>query len=260
MSQPLLTPPLWGLVFTISAGVLLWLVSLRLRDTSIIAIFWGPGIAGVVDIVAFMVPASGARASAALFLVNIWAIRLAAHLYARHQGEDHRYAAMRRQFGTRWRWWSLVQVFLLQAILIWFIPAPLVAAMMSGLPVLGWMDYAGIALAVAGLLLEAVADFQLARFRGDPTNRDRVLNRGLWAWSRHPNYFGEALMWWGFFLIGFAAAHALWLVLSPVLVTFLLLQVSGVALMEDGIEERRPAYGDYRRQVSAFVPLPSLRK
>jgi steroid 5-alpha reductase family enzyme len=248
------------LIFTISAGALLWLVSLRLRDASIAAILWGPGIAGVVDIVAFMVPASGPRASTALFLVNIWAIRLAAHLYARHQGEDRRYAAMRRQFGARWWWWSLVQVFLLQAILIWFIPAPLVAAMMSGLPVLGWTDYAGIALAVAGLLLEAVADFQLARFRANPANRDKVLNRGLWAWSRHPNYFGEALMWWGFFLIGFAAAHAWWLILSPILVTFLLLQVSGIALMEDRIEERRPAYADYKRRVSPFIPLPAFRK
>jgi steroid 5-alpha reductase family enzyme len=259
MPIPPLTPPLWGLVFTVSASVLLWLVSLRLRDASIAAIFWGPGIAGVVDIVAFMVPASGARASTALFLVNIWAIRLAAHLYARHQGQDHRYAAMRRQSGAQWWWQSLVQVFLLQAILIWFIPAPLVAAMMAGLPALGWTDYAGISLAAAGLLLEAVADFQLAKFRAVPANRDKVLNRGLWAWSRHPNYFGETLMWCGFFLIGFAAAHAWWLILSPILVTFLL-QVSGIAQMEDRIEERRPAYANYKQQVSPFIPLPPFRK
>ncbi len=150
-------------------------------------------------------------------------------------------------------------MFLLQAILIWFIPAPLVAAMLSGLPVLAGMDYAGIALAVTGLLFESVADFQLARFRAEPANRGKVLDRGLWSWSRHPNYFGEALMWWGFFLIGFSAAHAWWLILSPLLVTFLLLQVSGITPMEHGIEERRPAYADYRRRVSAFVPLPPGR-
>jgi steroid 5-alpha reductase family enzyme len=153
----------------------------------------------------------------------------------------------------------LVQVFLLQAILIWFIPAPLVAAMMAGLPALGWTDYAGISLAAAGLLLEAVADFQLAKFRAVPANRDKVLNRGLWAWSRHPNYFGETLMWCGFFLIGFAAVHAWWLILSPVLVTFLL-QVSGIAQMEDRIEERRPTYANYKQQVSPFIPLPPFRK
>ena len=119
-----LTPPLWGLVFAVSAAVLLWLVSLRLRDASIIDIFWGPGIAGVIDIAAVMAPATGPRASVALFLVNLWAIRLAVHIFARRQGEDSRYGAMRRHFGPRWWWWSLVQVFLLQAILIWFIPAP----------------------------------------------------------------------------------------------------------------------------------------
>jgi steroid 5-alpha reductase family enzyme len=260
MSATLLTPPLWGLVFTVSGGVLLWLVSLRLRDASIAAIFWGPGIAGVVDIAAWLAPAAGPRASVALFLVNIWALRLAAHIFARRAmvpgGEDRRHAALRRQFGPRWWWWSLVQVFLLQAILIWFIPAPLVAAMLSGPPVLDWLDYAGITLATFGLLFEAVADFQLARFRGEPANRTQVLDRGLWAVSRHPNYFGEAVMWWGFFLIGYSAAGAVWLVLSPVLVTILLLQVSGVALMEDGIEARRPAYADYKRRVSPFIPLP----
>ncbi|MBN9590330.1 MAG: DUF1295 domain-containing protein [Alphaproteobacteria bacterium] len=259
MTVPLPTPPLWGLVFAISGGLLLWLVSLRRKDASIVDIFWGPGVAGVVDIAAIMAPAAGPRASTALLLVNIWAVRLAAHVYARHHGEGHRYAAMRRHFGARWSWWSLVQVFLLQAILIWFIPAPLVAAMLSGLPVLAGMDYAGIALAVTGLLFESVADFQLARFRAEPANRGKVLDRGLWSWSRHPNYFGEALMWWGFFLIGFSAAHAWWLILSPLLVTFLLLQVSGITPMEHGIEERRPAYADYRRRVSAFVPLPPGR-
>jgi len=253
-----LSPPLWGLVFALSAAVLLWLLSLRLRDVSIIDIFWGPGVAGVVDIAAWLAPASGPRASVALFLVNIWAIRLAAHIFVRHStvqgGEDHRYAAMRRQFGARWWWWSLVQVFLLQAILIWFIPAPLVAAMLAGAPVLGALDYAGIALAGMGLLFEALADFQLARFRADPANRGKVLDRGLWGVSRHPNYFGEALMWWGFFLIGFSAAGAWWLILSPLLMTFLLLQVSGVTLMEDTIGERRPDYAAYKRQVSSFVP------
>jgi len=254
-----LSPPLWGLVFAVSAGALLWLVSLRIKDASIVDIFWGPGIAGVVDIAAFMAPAAGPRASAALFLVNIWAIRLAAHLYARHQGEDHRRADMRRLFGPRWWWLSLFQVFFLQAILIWFIPAPLVAAMLSGIPVLGWMDYAGIALAAAGMLFEAVADFQLARFRAEPSNRNRVLSRGLWAWSRHPNYFGETVMWWGFLLIGFAAAHAWWLILSPILVSVLLLQVTGVTPMEEKIAERRPAYAEYRRRVSSFIPLPPRR-
>lgn len=251
-----MTPPLWGLVFVAGSACLLWLWSLRIRDVSIIDIFWGPGIAGVVDIAAILGQASGPRVSAALFLVNLWAVRLAVHIFARHEGEDHRYAAMRRQYGARWWWWSLVQVFLLQAILIWFIAAPLVAAMLSGRETMALLDYLGIGIAGAGFLYEALADFQLGGFRADPANKGKVMDRGLWRWSRHPNYFGEAMLWWGFFLIGFSASHAWWLVLSPLVVTFLLLQVSGVSLMEDKIEDRRPAYADYKRRVSAFVPWP----
>lgn len=251
-----MTAPLWGLVFVAGSATLLWLLSLRIRDVSIIDIFWGPGIAGVVDIAAILGQASGPRVSAALFLVNLWAVRLAIHIFARHQGEDHRYAAMRHQYGARWWWWSLVQVFLLQAILIWFIAAPLVAAMLSGRGSMALLDYLGIGIATAGFLVEALADFQLAGFRADPANKGEVMDRGLWSWSRHPNYFGEVMLWWGFFLIGFSASHAWWLVLSPLVVTFLLLQVSGVSLMEDKIEDRRPAYADYKRRVSAFLPWP----
>jgi steroid 5-alpha reductase family enzyme len=235
--------------------VTLWLVSLKLKDVSIVDIFWGPGIAGVVDIVATLSHSGGPRAATALFLVNCWAVRLAAHIFARHRGEDHRYAAMRQKFGARWWWWSLFQVFLLQVILIWFIPAPLVAAMLTRGPLTA-LDDLGIGLAAAGLVFESIADLQLARFRSLPANAGKVLEQGLWAWSRHPNYFGEAVMWWGFFLIGFAASHAWWLVLSPILMTVLLLQVSGVTLMEREITDRRPAYAAYRRRVSAFVPQP----
>jgi steroid 5-alpha reductase family enzyme len=149
-----------------------------------------------------------------------------------------------------------VQVFLLQAILIWFVPAPLIAAVLFSHRALLWLDYLGIAVACFGLLFEAIADFQLAAFRADPASKGKVLDRGLWGWSRHPNYFGDAAMWWGYFAIGFAASHMWWLILSPLLVTFLLLQVSGVALMEDKIEDRRPAYAEYKRRVSAFLPWP----
>ncbi|MES2473647.1 MAG: DUF1295 domain-containing protein [Pseudomonadota bacterium] len=251
-----MTAPLWGLVFVAGSAVVLWLISLRTRDVSIIDIFWAPGIAGVVNIAAFLAQPSGTRVSAALFLVNLWAVRLAAHIFARHQGEDHRYAAMRRQFGPRWWWWSLVQVFLLQAILMWFIAAPLVAVMLSSRAHMAVLDYLGVGIAAIGLLFEALADVQLARFRLDPRNKDKVMDRGLWGWSRHPNYFGEAVLWWGFFLIGFAASGAWWLILSPLVVTLLLLKVSGVTLMEDRIEDRRPAYADYKRRVSAFLPWP----
>ena len=251
---PALSPSSWGLVFALTAAILLWLLSLRLKDASIVDIFWGPGIAGVVDIAAGMSHAGGPRTSTVLLLVNLWALRLAAYIWARHHGEDHRYGAMRIKFGANWWWLSFVQVFLLQAILIWFIPAPLVAAILySGMP-MGWLDYAGVGIAGAALVFEALADFQLGAFRSDPANKGKVMDRGLWGWSRHPNYFGEAAMWWGFFIIGYAASHMWWLLLSPLLITTLLLIVSGVSLMEDDIAERRPGYAKYKREVSAFIP------
>jgi steroid 5-alpha reductase family enzyme len=256
MTVTTFSPPVWALIFSVSAAVVLWLVSLRLRDVSIADIFWGPGIAGVVDIAAWLGHSGGERTSAVLFLVNVWGVRLAAHIWARHKGEDRRYAAMRHRFGRNWWWISLPQVFLLQAVLIWFIPAPLVTAVLFGHRPFGWLDYLGIGVAAAGLIFEAVADFQLSAFRADPASKGKVLDRGLWGWSRHPNYFGETAMWWGYFVIGFSASHMWWLILAPLLLTFLLLQVSGVVLMEDGIDMRRPGYAAYRERVSTFLPWP----
>ncbi len=252
--------PFATLLFALCCGVLLWLLSLRLKDVSIIDIFWGPGIAGVVTITAWMAPLPGDRGILALFLVNLWAIRLALHIWARHDGEDHRYGAMRKKFGPRWWWWSFFQIFLLQIILIWFVPMPLVAAVQTGSVPLGPLDVAGAMLAIFGLGFETMADWQLARFRRDPANKGKVMDRGLWGLSRHPNYFGETVMWWGFFLIGFSGSGAWWIALGPAIITFLLLKVSGVTLMEDGIAERRPAYAAYKARVSAFVPWPPKKR
>ena len=248
-----MTVSLATLVFVLCCGALLWLLSLRLKDVSIIDIFWGPGIAAMVDIAAWMAPQINNRAFLALILVNAWALRLALHIGLRHRGEDRRYAAMRQKFGPHWWWWSFFQIFLLQVILIWLLPAPLQAAILAGIS-LGPLDLIGAGLALTGLLFEAVADAQLARFQKNPVHKGRVLDSGLWRLSRHPNYFGETLLWWGFFLIGFSASGNWWLLLSPLVMTLLLLKVSGISLMEDGVEDRRPAYAAYKRRVSAFVP------
>jgi len=253
---PHFAPTTWGLVFALSAQVILWLISLRTRDVSIVDMFWGPGIAGLVDIAAWVGQAGGPRTSAVLFLVNLWGLRLAAHIWARHTVEDYRYAEMRQKHGSRWWWVSLFNIFLLQGLLMWFVPAPLVAAVLYSHMPMGWLDYGGIAVAGVALVFEALADFQLAAFKADPGSQGQVMDRGLWGWSRHPNYFGEALMWWAYFAIGFGASHQWWLILSPVLMTFLLLQVSGVTLLEEKMDERRPGYADYKRRVSAFVPWP----
>ncbi len=243
------------LIMVLIFAVLLWLVSLALKDASIVDIFWAPGFALVAWTAALSVPMLSVRAGIVLALTTLWALRLCLHILFRHAGEDRRYAAMRTQHGRRWWWWSLFQVFALQAVLIWLISAPLQAAVAADTP-LGVLDGIGVAVAVAGLLTEAVADWQLTRFRENPSNRGKVMDRGLWSWSRHPNYFGDALMWWGLGLIGVAAAPLWWLLLSPAAMTILLLRVSGVALLEETIAERRPAYADYIRRTSPFVPWP----
>ena len=250
-----MTAPVLTLVLALGAGAILWLVSLAVRDASIVDIFWAPGFALMAWATVTKVPVLGARGWLVLVLVSIWSVRLALHIALRHRGEDSRYAAMRAKAGPRWAWQSLFQVFLLQSALIWIISAPLQVAVSSRGP-LAIVDVAGALLAATGLGIEALADLQLTRFRAGAANKDKVMDQGLWSWSRHPNYFGDALMWWGFFLLGFGGSPLWWLLISPLTMTVLLLRVSGVSLLEETIAERRPAYADYIRRTSAFVPWP----
>jgi steroid 5-alpha reductase family enzyme len=197
------------------------------------------------------------RATLVLALVAIWSLRLSIYLAARNWNapEDHRYRAIRERNEPGFAWKSLYLVFGLQAALAWLISAPLAAAAGSASP-LGVLDAAGAVLAVLGIGIEAVADAQLMRFKSDPANAGRVLDRGLWRYSRHPNYFGELLVWWGFFAIALGAG-AWWTLFAPLLMTLLLLKVSGVALLEKDIGARRPAYREYMARTNAFLPGPS---
>jgi steroid 5-alpha reductase family enzyme len=244
------------LIFALATA--LWLVSLALKDSSIVDIAWAPAFAIVAWCSALLAGANSVRAWLVLALVTLWAFRLALHTTARHHGEDHRYTQMRTTHGARWLWWSLFQVFWLQALLCWLISWPLQLAVTHTAP-FSIVDAAGFTLATAGFLVEAVADWQLTRFRADPSNKDQVMDRGLWRFSRHPNYFGDALMWWGYFLIGFAASSAWWSIFAPIAMMVLLLRVSGVSLLEETITDRRPKYADYIRRTSAFVPLPPAK-
>jgi steroid 5-alpha reductase family enzyme len=190
-----------------------------------------------------------------------WGLRLGLHLHRRWRvtGEDRRYRAMRAGWGPRFAVASLFTVFLLQGALLWLVSLPLqIGAALGAARPLGLRDAAGLLLFGAGLLTEAVADAQLARFRADPASAGQVMDRGLWGWSRHPNYFGEALLWWGLGLVA-AGAGPLWPLLGPALLTFLLLKVSGVALLEREIGQRRPGYDAYVARTSSFVPWPPRR-
>lgn len=243
-----------GLVAALGAFTLLWAVSVRLRDASIADPSWGPGflLVGLAYLAAHgdVTP----RGTLAVALVGAWAARLGLHLLSRNRahGEDPRYAAMRAGHGPRFWWVSLGTVFWLQAALLWIVSLPVLAAVVGTAPLGAW-DAAGAAVFLAGFLTEAVADAQLRRFRADPANRGTVLDRGLWRYSRHPNYFGDALLWWGVFLLA-VGAGAPWTAVGPALMTFLLVKVSGVALLERSLVQGRPGYAEYVRRTSAFVP------
>jgi len=237
--------------------ILLWLLSVALRNSSIVDIFWGTGFV-IVAWTAFLLTPDGFLPRKLLLagLVTVWGLRLSTHILRRNWGkpEDFRYARWREESGRRWWWFSFFKVFLLQGILLWIISTPLIAAQVSRLPGrLGWLDALGVVVWAIGFFFEAVGDAQLERFKADPANKGKLLATGVWRYTRHPNYFGDAAQWWGYFLIA-AAAGAWWTVLSPILMTVLLVRVSGVALLEKTLVETKPGYREYVRTTSTFLP------
>ena len=233
-----------------------WLVSLAKTDVSIVDSAWAPLILLAGIAYALTLPETGPRSTWVLALVALWAARLTGYITWRNWGEpeDHRYQVIRRRNEPNFAVKSVYLVFVLQGVLAWIVSAPLLAALGSSHPV-AWPDALGAALVLFGLLFETIGDWQLARFKGKAANRGKVMERGLWRYTRHPNYFGEFCVWWGFFLIGLAAG-GWWAVISPLLMSALLLQVSGVALLEKDIGERRPAYREYSARTNAFFPGP----
>ena len=235
---------------------LVWLLSLARRDASIVDAFWGPGFGFAAWIyVAGSAPRTPRGVLTAL-LVTLWGLRLSLHILwrSRGRGEDYRYRAMRERDPAGFPRRSLLSVFWLQAALLWAISAPLFQAQRPGPAGLTALDGLGLALFALGFLFEAVGDFQLARFRNDPANAGRVMDRGLWRYTRHPNYFGDALLWWGFFCLALATPGSWWTLLSPMLMTLLLIRVSGVTLLEQKLRETRPDYRRYAEETSAFFP------
>ena len=231
-----------------------WLVSLVRRDAGVADVLWGPAFAVLAWLHVVGRGAADTRGLLVAVLVTIWGLRLGLHIAVRSRGwgEDPRYAAMRRVHGPRFRWRSMFTVFWLQGLILWVVALPLYAAQGGGS--LWWLDALALACVLAGFTFETVGDRQLQRFRADPANRGRVLDRGLWRYTRHPNYFGDALLWWGIFLFAAATPAGWGTVVSPLLMTFLLLRVSGVPLLERGLAETRPGYAEYVRRTSAFVP------
>ena len=230
-----------------------WLVSLARKDASVVDSLWGPGFT-VIAWTGYTQEISP-RAWIVLLLVTLWGLRLGAYLTYRNHGrpEDHRYAAMRARHRPFWLK-SLYIVFLFQGALMLIIGSPLVIAMSSSAP-LGPLDMVGATLFAVGFSFEVVGDEQLRRFLLDPTHDGKVMDRGLWRYTRHPNYFGDATLWWGLACFAFSTG-AWWCAYAPALMTFFLLRVSGVTLLESTLPKRRPEYTEYMKRTSAFIPWP----
>jgi steroid 5-alpha reductase family enzyme len=249
---------LTGLAVIVGIMTLLWLLSLPLKNSSIVDPFWGTGFV-IANWIYFALTPDGfaGRKWLISLLVTIWGLRLSLYLLWRNRGkgEDFRYQKFRRDAGRKWWWYSYFQTFLLQGILLWVISAPLLAANYAATPDhLTILDYLVIPLWLLGFFFEAMGDLQLARFKADPANKGKVLDRGVWRYTRHPNYFGDAAQWWAYYLIAASASGGFWTLFSPVIMTLFLLRVSGVTLLEKTLTTTKPGYKEYVESTSAFIP------
>jgi steroid 5-alpha reductase family enzyme len=250
------TPRATALAAILGMMTLAWLASLLRKDASVVDVFWGLGFVVAAWVYALAREERTLRGDVVAGLATLWGLRLSLHILwrSRGRGEDYRYREMRERGRGSFAWRSLFTVFWLQALLLWAISVPLFQAQAPGPAGLTLWDGLGIGLFAVGFAFEAGGDWQLARFKADPANAGKVMDRGLWRYTRHPNYFGDAVVWWSFFCFALATPRSLGTVYSPVVMTFLLLRVSGVTLLERRLRETRPAYRRYAEETNAFVP------
>lgn len=244
---------------TIAALMLVtWLVSLPLRNASIVDLIWGLGFVLVAWAVRLTVDGSSARQWLLVAMVTVWGLRLSVYLTWRNHGngEDYRYQAMRRHWGPRFWWVSLFTVFALQGVLMWTVSIGVQLGQVPDSPGLGPLAAVGVLVWLLGITFEAVGDAQLARFKGNPENRGKVMDRGLWRYTRHPNYFGDACVWWGIALVAAESGLGVFGIIGAVVMTVLLRRVSGVTLLEKSLKKRREGYEEYIARTSPFIPRP----
>ena len=246
-----------ALIVIMSAMVILWIISIRIKNVSIVDLFWGFGFVMACLVYFLETEGSDTRKILLLILVAVWGLRLSAYLVWRNhgKGEDFRYRKFRKDYGEERYWWiSFFQTFLLQGVLMWLISLPLLGAQFSSFgnkP--GIFDFIGVSIWIIGFVFEAGGDIQLARFKADPANKGKVLNKGFWHYTRHPNYFGDAAVWTGYGFICLAAGSYI-PVLGTVLMIALIVKVSGVALLEKSLKETKPEYKEYIQHTNAFFP------
>lgn len=237
--------------------VLLWLISVFIKNASIVDLFWGFGFVVINSYYAFTIEDLSFRNIVLLVLVSIWGLRLSVYLASRNigKGEDFRYQEFRKKYGPERYWWvSFFQTFLLQGFLMMLISTPLTGANFSTEnKEINFIDYIAIIVWFIGFVFESGGDWQLARFKANADNKGKVLNTGFWKYTRHPNYFGDSAVWWAFGLFSIAAGNY-WLALGSVLMTLLIIKVSGVALLEKSLTKAKPQYEEYIQKTSAFFP------
>lgn len=248
---------LWAFLAVFLLMTLLWLISIPLKNVSIVDIFWGIGYLVAISIYTFLSDEIFTRQWVLFVLVLIWSLRLSGYLFFRNygKGEDFRYQEFRRHFGAERYWWfSFFQVFLLQGALIVLVSAPLLGVnLYTKSNELNTLDYLAILIWVIGFLFESVGDYQLSKFKSNLDNKGKVLDTGLWRYTRHPNYFGDAAIWWSFGLFSIASG-AYWHIAGSLIMTYLIIKISGVSLLERSLNDAKPQYRNYVSKTSAFIP------
>ena len=255
-------------VFGASAGAIAvlmigtWVVSVRLKNASIVDIVWGAGFVLVAWVSYALGDGVASRKMLLAWMVTLWGGRLAVYLFIRNhgKGEDPRYVAMRNRRGDKFARQSLWLVFGLQGVLMWIVSLPVQVGSVADQPAsLGPVEIVGVILYTIGIYFESTGDFQLSQFKADPANAGQVMDQGLWRYTRHPNYFGDFCVWWGIWIVAAATGVGIYAVVGPIVMTFFLLRVSGVAMLERSIGKRRPGYDEYVRTTNAFFPAPPKR-
>ncbi len=235
-----------------------WIVSVLVKNASIVDIVWGAGFAITSWVLALIVDGNDGRQLLLAIMVGLWGTRLALYLAKRNigHGEDWRYKAMRKKAGASFPLRSLVTVFGLQGALMWIVSLPVQFGNGDSTPGVGPIAVMGIMVWLVGFGFEVIGDAQLARFKKDPNNAGKVLDTGLWSLTRHPNYFGDALLWWGIGIVGAETGSGVIGFIGPVVMTFFLMRVSGVPMLERSLSKRREGYAEYIARTSSFVPRP----
>ena len=248
-----------ALILVLFGYMNLWfLISVIKKRNDVADVAWGLGFILMAWISFFLNGNSNSRGLLLCILISIWGLRLAFHIYNRNKGktEDYRYLAWRQEWGDWFYIRSYFQVYLLQGFFLFVIALPVILANNAAEYKIGILDGIGFLIWLIGFYFEVVGDAQLAKFIKNPANKGRLIQTGLWAYSRHPNYFGEVTLWWGIWLMTLSTFNGWYGIISPILITFLILKVSGIPMLEKKMEQNAD-FADYKRRVSAFFPMKS---